>query len=430
MADWDGYLARRRETFLGSATRFGTPQYILDEGMLEVRCTDLLAAFGKGNGRFKAFYPYKTNSLPYALSIIHGFGIGAEVSSLLELQLAKKLKAADVVFNSAGKTSQELDFAVGSATVIADSIDELGRIRQSAERAGVEPRIGVRLNLNGSKKTELARFGVSSGEFPAFAKELGRLGLRLSGIHFHIGTALASPKPYVKALSRVAEIAKSGAFAGAADELEFIDIGGGIGAWGTRRKGYADYMLRHIEKLSGRSGASSLRAPSYPAVAPIGAFAHAIGDAFERDVRPVFGDVQMWLEPGRWLVAPCFHMLSTVLQVKGSGAVLDGGIDLLPNALHEDYPLANISNYSPKARRCCVMGPLPMSNDILSSHLFGGKPLAGDIVCAMNVGAYNLSWSRQFVKPMARVIAFSQGALRQVRREETLDYRLGRDAPF
>jgi hypothetical protein len=45
----------------------------------------------------------------------------------------------------------------------------------------------------------------------------------------------------------------------------------------------------------------------------------------------------------------------------------------------------------------------------------------------MNVGAYNISWSQQFIKPLAKVISLSKGGLKEVRREEDLAYRIGRD---
>ena len=102
-----------------------------------------------------------------------------------------------------------------------------------------------------------------------------------------------------------------------------------------------------------------------------------------------------------------------------------GGI--FPNAIHEHYPVVNLTRHARQKTQVRLYGPLPMSNDKIAEQVFGGRPEVGDVLCIMNVGAYNVSWAQQFVKPLAKVVSMAKDGLRQVRREEDLGYRLGRD---
>lgn len=421
-------MADKQGVFIRSCEEYGTPQYILDEPFLVQNCNEILSAFKEKYPKCRLYYPYKTNSTPHILRTIHDQGIGAEVSSLLELKLADRLNVGDTVFNSPGKTLEELIFAVEkSAVIIIDNLDELGRIKNALETTSREPILGIRLSQNGLKASEWSRFGVSLKEMPDVIRELNRMDLTLSGLHFHIGSGFRNASPYESALNNLGRLLKDKAFEEVVGDLHFIDVGGGIGAGGSRHKDVLDYALGFMEKISGVGGLSSLRGHSYSKVEAIQSFADRICTSFKRNINPVLGDVELWIEPGRWLVSTCTHMLSKVLSVKRDSVVIDGGINLLPNVLHENYPVVNLSDNVTTKTKVKVYGPLCMSNDRIASQVFGKRPAVGDILCMMNVGAYNISWSQQFIKPLARVVSMSEDGLKEVRREEDLEYRIGRD---
>jgi diaminopimelate decarboxylase len=415
------YVSGRRDRLLSSARKYGTPQYFLDEDVLRDGCLSLVKSFSSCGVRSRFFYPYKTNGIPRLLSIIHGHGIGAETSSLLEMELAKKMGVRDIVFNGPGKTREEIAYALRHATTIIDSPGEARRVCEEAAAAGLRPRLGVRLSI-GSTSAEWRRFGVAPDELAGVQDELGRCGLRLEGIHFHVGTGLRSPKPFVAAIRQVGTLIGSGAVDGG--QLRFVDVGGGIGSCGSSGKGIADYAGGWVEKHTGHVIRGGPR--SFNAAQDIGEFSRVICDAFRREVLPHAPAAELWAEPGRWLAAPCVHALMSVLEVKRSGAILDGGMNLVPNALHEHYPAFNLTRGGNERVRVNLWGPLSMSNDKVSATLVGGRPSVGDVVCLLNVGAYNPSWTRQFIKPLPRVVSSSVGGTEEVVAEEDLDYRVGR----
>jgi diaminopimelate decarboxylase len=428
MVAW-GNLAERKEFLIQSCSEYGTPQYILDERVLKRGCSEILSVFRERYPDTRVYYPYKTNSIPYLLKIIHGYGIGAEVSSLLELKLADRLGVSDVVFNSPGKIMEEIIYAIEKSVVIViDNLNELEKIRKASDTVGETPVLGVRLSLHGVRGGEWSRFGVPVKKMPELLEKLGGMDLTLSGLHFHIGSGFKSPAPYESALRELGLLLKSGLFEKAGNPLHFIDIGGGFSTAGSRHKDLLDYTFNLVEKYSGYTGLRPLRDYNYGGVESIQSFADRICGSFKSEVASVLGDVELWVEPGRWLVSECIHLLTTVLALKEDGVVVDAGINLLPNVLHENYPVVNLSKHSEEKTRVTVYGPLCMSNDRISSQLYGGRPGVGDVLCVMNVGAYNVGWSQQFIKPLAKVVSLSEGGLKEVRREEDLEYRIGRDA--
>jgi diaminopimelate decarboxylase len=421
-------LAEKKDAFIQSCGEYGTPHYFMDDAALELNCDELTSSFRERYQNCRFYYPYKTNSIPHLLEIIHNRGIGAEVSSLIEIKLAEKIGVKDAVFNSPGKTSEEIADAIEeSVTIIIDNLDELEVIRKASDAAERRPVLGVRLNPLGSGGGEWSRFGISMHEIPQLLSRMSRMGLKLNGLHFHLGSGFDSARIYEVALNKIGKSLRSRVFDGFRDDLKFIDVGGGFGAQGSRHKDIVDHSFKLLERFSGHGRLNYMREYNYSKAESIDSFAGRICNSFEKEIKPAVGDVELWLEPGRRLVSTCMHMLSRVLAVKNNSVVADAGINLLPNALHENYPVFNLSKQSAHRTKTTVYGPLCMSNDRIASQLFGGKPDVGDLLCVMNVGAYNTSWSQQFIKPLAKVISLSKDGLREVRREEDLAYRIGRD---
>jgi diaminopimelate decarboxylase len=424
MEGWAGYAESMRDVLLGCARTHGTPQYVLDEDALECRCRRLLAAFRGRSRVFRGFYPYKTNSVPRLLEIVHRQGFGAEASSRLEMELAERVGAKGVIFNGPGKTDDEIGYAVDSgATIIIDGLDEAEKIGRISRSSGKGPRLGVRLCLKAANR-EWERFGVPPNELPELMGRLGGSGLRLSGVHFHIGTGFRDPSPYVTALATVGGLIGDGIFG--KSEISFVDVGGGIGSEGARHKGFLEYASGYVEKHAGVG--LGRPEPGFGGVEPVEAFAEAICGAFEEHVLPRAPDAELWAEPGRYVAAPCVHALAKVIAVKRTGAVLDAGIGLVPNALHEHYPIVNLTRPSGERTAVKLQGPLCMSNDTIAGGVLGENPSVGDVLCILNVGAYNLGLAGQFIKPLAKVVSVSGQRSFVARREEDLAYRLGRDA--
>ncbi len=420
-------IAQASDRLLPCTKSHPTPFYLFDEDAAASSCMRMVSAFSSHGVPARFFFPYKTNSVPAFLRLVHGYGIGAEVSSPLELELASMLKAPGRVYSSPGKTAADVAYAAGeSATILVNSRDDLPKIEAALDSPGEGSKIGIRLSL-GRPNAEWSRFGVRPEDVGAVVDEMEGLGIRLSGVQFHLGSWLSSPAPYVTAIRAVGRMLSGGPLRHAAAGLEFVDVGGGIGVRGSAHKGALDYA-RGLMAKHGVGHRLPKAAPRFDfASDSLDSFAQAICGSFKREILPSSPGAGLWLEPGRLLAAPSFHLVVSVLAVRDSGLVVDGGINLLPNALNEKYAVLNLSKPAGRYREADVWGPLPMSNDRLADGVFGGEPEVGDVLCVMGVGAYNLSMSPQFAAPQAAVVSLKGGEARLVRRREDLSYRMGRD---
>lgn len=425
MSGWQDYLGVKKDLFRKAVDTFGTPFFFLDGESLEESCRNLVSGVTDNQPGSRLFFPYKTNSLPLALNKIHGAGIGAEVSSSLEILQAARMGVSDILYYSPAKSVEDLVLAFeNNATVVIDSMSELGRVIKAASLSSSKPRLGLRVNFNNAG--EWSQFGVPVEQTVEAQGTLWDAGLFLEGIHFHIGSWGRELVRLKTSLKRVSTILSSNEAAGLRESIRFIDVGGGFPSTGYLCRDKKDYILGYLEKFLGLRGLRSRR-DFNPRHVDVESVSRSLADVFKQTVLKAVPDAEMWLEPGRSLVNTSMHLLSRVVDVKESGVFIDAGINLLPTSIHENQLVYNLSKLSAEKQCVNVYGPLCMSNDLVSTRVYGGMPREGDVLVVLNTGAYNISWSIQFSKPLCRILTEKNGRPVEARVEEDLDYRLKRD---
>ncbi|MBU0763005.1 MAG: hypothetical protein KKD39_08265 [Candidatus Altiarchaeota archaeon] len=412
------------KTLVATSNKYATPFFILDEVELNKRCEQLKNSFYKRYPKTHVFYAYKANCIPHLLHTIHSHGFGAEVSSGLELQLATKLNVKNTVFNGPGKTNAELTYALKKkAMIVVDNLDELKKIL-SLQTPSLK--IALRLSPPYLKNKEWSRFGLQRNHLDSALGLINKNDVCLEGVHFHLGSELTDSTKHSKAIKWLSTLIKS-TLHDFKDEISFVDVGGGFGVHGSAKKTLMAHSLRMVDKFTGSKNLEGLACTSPKKVEDIDGFAENICAAFTSEIVPQLGEIELWIEPGRWIINPCIHMISSVVAVKNKSAVLDVGINNLPNCIYEQYPCINLTRPSDEKKKISLFGPLCMSNDKISTTLQGDLPREGDKVCVCNVGAYNIPWSSQFIQPLAKVVASNEKTSKIIRVEEGLDYRIGRD---
>jgi diaminopimelate decarboxylase len=404
-------------TLVGSAKKFGTPQYILSEGDLKARAERIKAAFRRGYRNTEFFYPYKTNDLPYLCRLVHGAGFGAEVSSAIELELAKKVGARRVMFGGPGKSPALLRALAGTRgiTIMADSLSELEDLRK------LDIEFGIRLDMKNKKGFQWEKFGVHQSDVLANVDKLE--ASKLSGFGFHLGSELIKPGAYVDALKELSGFVKK-LSPESRKKIRFIDIGGGF--YG---EGYSKVSLSEFVNMFSERRVPNFPTPTNGRIPPIEEFAERITAEFKRSVADVkgLGGVRLCVEPGRWLVNDCMHLLAKIVRKKGErSVVLDAGINLAPHIVYEHHPIYNLSRPGSSPRKCTLYGNLCMARDVIGRSYFGSGIEEGDIILVKNIGAYSVSESTQFMGPKAKVVSIGRTA-KLVRKEEDFRYRYGRD---
>jgi arginine decarboxylase len=223
--------------------------------LLQRRLTDLHDAFASAiaensyKGDYQAVYPIKVNQQRRVVQEIQEYGkslgFGLEVGSKPELLAVMGMTGDSsdrLIICNGFKEARYIEFVTLAAKLgrtiipVIENLMELRLIVDQADRFGVRPRIGVRVNLStpGAGRWRhssgvKAKFGLSLSEVLEVVEYLRGRGMLdcLQLVHCHMGSQIHDIRQVnsgVNELARIyAELAKLGA------GMKYIDVGGGLG---------------------------------------------------------------------------------------------------------------------------------------------------------------------------------------------------------
>ena len=420
----DGVLRLAGHDVRDLAARYGTPMFVLDEHDFRSRCQDFADAFGHAG---QVHYAAKAFLCRAVVGWLAQEGMALDVCSGGELRLAlgAGFPAERINLHGSNKSDAELAAAVdaGIGAIVVDSFDEIGRLAgltEGSERA--EPvRVMVRVTVGVEAHThefiatahEDQKFGfslVNGAALEAVRRVLANPGLRLVGLHSHIGSQIfdasgfeVSAHRLVGLLARVLEEHPE-----LASTLTTLDLGGGLGIAYTPADDppAVDAMAKTLTGIVGRE--CQLAGLAVPAVA---------------------------VEPGRAIVGPgtvTVYEVGTIKDVELDGGQIrryvsvDGGMsDNIRTALYDaDYTvtLASRCSGAPPVR-CRVVGKHCESGDIVVRDCYLPADLAvGDLLAVAATGAYCYAMASSYNRvPRPPVVAVSDGNARLLLRRETED---------
>jgi len=408
VAAFVGSFLKRGDTFIEMAGHHGSPLYIFDEKALLDRAAQFAGAFKETLGDIRIFYAVKSNSCPLLVGSLVRSGLGLDVSSGPELELALRSNCCDIIFSGPGKTDKELQLAAGHCdrvTVLMDSFGELERLEKAAAELQIPIKAGVRLTTD--ERGLWRKFGIPLSRLDHFMqKAMGCSHVMLCGLQFHTSWNL-DPGPQANFIARLGESLQNMA-QNRRELLNFIDIGGGYWPpqgewlqWAGTSKGRLHQVLLNTNTLS----TEHYKLPS----APITAFAEKIGAAIQRHLAP-YVDCRFYAEPGRWLCNDAMHILLTVVDKKAEDLVItDGGTNIIGwERFESDYfPIINLSRPSKSEHKCYILGSLCTPHDVWGYGYFGKGIEPGDLLLIPNQGAYTYSLRQEFIKPLPEVVALA-----------------------
>jgi diaminopimelate decarboxylase len=413
---------KKKDVLLESANRFGTPQYFFDEPALAQSLSRFHNVFSHHLERFRIFYAVKSNSFPGLSQYVADAGHGLDVSSGLELSMALSFGCRNILFSGPGKTDSELNIAIQNrdkVTLLMDSAGELERVSgliKDSDLGGVPLKVGFR--LRGQHHGIWGKFGVPPERFPdLFARALTITNLDPQGIQFHTSWNMG-PEAQVEMIERVGACVKVQPES-SQRRLKFLDIGGGYwperGEWLNPQNTTSGKLVQAIDP-------DFQFKPShyYHPAKPLDHFAREISSAIRNQGKPL-SDLEIYMEPGRWLSTPAMHILIRVIDKKEDSVVIaDGGINLLgwERPLFEFIPLLNLTRPSLGEFSVRVFGNLCTPMDIWGTTLFGEGVENEDILLVPDQGSYTYCLRQSFIKPIARVIRFDGTSLSEVQPEK------------
>jgi len=210
-----------------------------------------------------------------------------------------------------------------------------------------------------------AKFGVPAADIPQIVSLVKQAGAIVDGLHSHAGSGILDPDHWSDIGKYLAHLKKYFA------ELTHINLGGGLGV--PERPGGAGLDMAAL-------------------------------DAGLLELKKHLGNVNLWLEPGRYVVAEAGVLLSRVTQLKSKNQSNFIGIDTGMNSLlrpalysarHEIFNLTRLEQTNDH-RRVTIVGPICESADIISTDRQLPKTSEGDILLIANAGAYGAVMSSNY----------------------------------
>ncbi|MEM1931555.1 MAG: diaminopimelate decarboxylase [Sulfolobales archaeon] len=383
------------------ADRFGTPLYAYDKGVVVDNYSKISRGFTYKN--VEVLYSCKANGNPGILATLRDLGAGLDSSSPWEVVLGLMLgfKREKIMFTGSGITDEEMKYVRGELGVLinVDSIHQLKRYGKLFPETDVSIRINPGFGCGYHEFTITGgptKFGISLDSLNKALEIAREYKLKIVGLHSHIGSGVFTIEPYLKVTKLLLDIA-----AGLRD-LEFIDIGGGMGVPYRPGEAEFDYISfgREISKLL---------------------------ESYSRRT----GEIKLRIEPGRFIVGNAGVLLTRVVEVKavefgGSRrvfAIVDTSINHLVRSVMMGayYEVVAASKADAQHRvEVDVVGNLCMAGDVLARARKLPPLEEGDVLAFLNAGAYTYSMSMNYnMRPRPAEVLVHDGEARLTRRRES-----------
>lgn len=387
-------------SLLSLAEKLGTPLYVYSAGGIREKIRALKRAFGS-HLHFLA-YAVKANSNIEILRLIKKEGCGAEVVSGGELHraLLAGIHPRKIIFTGVGKTDEEIEFAIrnGIFALVCESEEELFNLERIAGRLRKRARVMLRVNPDVDPGThpyiatglKNSKFGIPENRVISLYERMkGMNFITPLGIHFHIGSQITSPEPFLEAAKRVRDIWLRLKNSGIA--LRFIDAGGGVGIDYRGEGNIMDAEKYGMALKEGLSGA----------------------------------DVKIIIEPGRFIVGDNGLLIGKVLYLKENGdkrfIVTDIGMnDLIRPSLYNAYHrILPVRKKDGKIGKFDVVGPVCESGDFIARERELPEMERGEYIAVLDAGAYGFSMASNYnSRPRPAEVLVSGREFRMVRKRE------------
>lgn len=384
------------------AKKFETPVYVYDADQIIANYHELKNAFTGVEVKLK--YACKALTNINILKLLRNEGAGLDTVSIEEAKLGLHagFEPSEILFTPNSVSFEEIQEAVKLSLII--NIDELSILERFGNEYGNTVACCIRLNphimAGGNSHISVghidSKFGISIYQVPHIKRIVDALHINVNGLHMHTGSDILDAEVFLRGAELLYEVAKSFA------NLEFMDFGSGF-------------------KVKYKEGDITTD------VNDIGAKIVASFKAFCKDYGK---NLELWFEPGKYLVSNAGQFLVSVNVVKQTTSTVFAGVNsgqnhLLRPMMYDAYHhISNVSNPTGTERIYSVVGYI-CESDTLGYDRRLNEVRVGDVLAIGNAGAYGFSMSSNYnsrLRP-AEVLVY-KGKAHLIRKRENLDYLL------
>lgn len=382
------------------AQEVGTPVYVYDAEKIIAQYQKLAQAFSP-NIQLKLKYAMKALSNISVLKLLKEQGAGCDCVSIEEVALALKagFSRDEILFTPNCVDFEEIDAAVQLGVAI--NIDNLSLLEEFGEHYRSTVPCCIRINphilAGGNAHISVghidSKFGISIHQVKHILRICKHYRIHINGLHMHSGSDILDSESFIRGAELMYEVAMN------FPELEFLDFGSGF------KVAYKEHdQVTDIAKLGKKLSVS-----------------------FEKFCKEYGRDLELWFEPGKFLVSEAGKLLVKVNTIKQTTSTVFVGVNSGQNHLirpmfYDAYHhITNISHPRGKKKLYSVVGY------ICESDTFGyDRTLhdvrVGDILAIHNAGAYGFSMSNNYNSRLRPAeVLIQDGSFKLIRKRETLD---------
>ncbi len=392
------------------ADQFGTPLWVYDAATIRQRIAQV--------SNFETIrFAQKACSNIHILKLMREQGVKVDAVSRGEILRALAAgytaggEPSEIVFTADLFDAATLDCVVEHGVPVnAGSIDMLHQLGARSSGHAVWLRINPGFGHGHSNKTntggEHSKHGIWHTDLPAALAAIQQHGLKLVGLHMHIGSGV-DYSHLQEVCGAMVNLVRTAHAAG--HDLHAISAGGGL-------------------SIPYRSGDPVVDTQHY----------HGLWDAARQQAEAVVGHkLGLEIEPGRFLVAESGVLLGQVRATKNAGSnhfvLVDTGFnELMRPSMYGSYHAMSVlrrDGSTAAERPTVVAGPLCESGDVFTQG-DGGVVLprdlpaaeVGDLLVIHDTGAYGASMSSNYnSRPLIAEVLVDGGVAQLIRRRQTVE---------
>jgi diaminopimelate decarboxylase len=381
------------------AQTFGTPVYVYDEAKIVENYQRLKHAFGKQD--VKLHYALKALNNTTILKTLRNQGAGLDAVSIEEVYLGLRagFEAQNIMYTPNCVAFEEICEAVELGVMV--NIDNLSILEKFGARYGADVPVCIRINphimAGGHAHISVghidSKFGISIHQLRHITRLVKHYNLNIVGLHMHTGSDIIDADVFIQGAELLYQAAIS------FPNLQFMDFGSGF-------------------KVAYKEG---------DIVTPIEQIGKKIGASFQTFCEEYDRDLELWFEPGKFLVSESGALLVSVNVVKQTTSTVFIGVNsgqnhlIRPMFYNAYHHIENCSNTQGEQKLYSVVGYI-CETDTFGYDRLISEVREGDVLAIRNAGAYGFSMSNQYnARLRPAEVLVRNGKAHLIRRRETLE---------
>ena len=359
--------------YLALAQEYGTPLYVYDANIIKEQTDHFREAFSSLPVRI--FYAAKALTNLSVLKLMRQLGLGLDTVSPAEIRMGLQagFTPGEMVFTPNMVSFDEIREAFGQGITI--NIENLSNLERLGREYGAAAKCIIRISPDFITEEDPAekqewqkrsKFGIPLSQWPAMEEIIHTYGIKVTGLHMHASHVVMEPELFRRGAAILFRLAEK------FPDLRCLDFGGGYNIPGKHDAPETD--LKKLEEV----------------LLP-----------FYRDFTRAGRPLELWFEPGRYLVARAGSLLVTTEIVKEKNHVLMAGTNsgfshlLRPMLYGAWHDIDNLSNPSGQQVLTDVYGNL-CEQDPFATDRWIPEIREGDILRIRDAGGYGFMMSSQY----------------------------------